>query len=193
MTFPVFTCPAALIFDETRQQCLNPEDTEPCQSSLAPYPTPQPPTDGVTDNNELPPMTTLVPPLTSTEITTGSINEEITSAGINGEITTESITEEASTEKVWELDELSLYPCPAPGYYPYESDCVRFYKCVETDEGKLTGQRYKCPGGFSFSEEREKCWPTEEVPPCQRVPEGPIIRSAPAIQLLVSDLAWFFN
>lgn len=60
------------------------EDTEPCQSSLAPYPTPQPPT----EDGEIPPNTTLVPPATE------SVNEEFT---------TESINEEATTVKIWEV------------------------------------------------------------------------------------------
>lgn len=79
------------------------EDTEPCQSSLAPYPTPQPPTvDG-----EIPLDTTLVPPATES---------------VNDEPTTESINGEATTGKVWEVRALRAYQCGS-------SKCLLQYMC----------------------------------------------------------------
>lgn len=48
------------------------------------------------------------------------------------------------TSHYLQVDENSLYDCPAPGYYPFEGDCNRFYKCLETDDGKLKGKFHCC-------------------------------------------------
>ena len=39
-----------------------------------------------------------------------------------------------------QVDDSSLYECEAPTYYPFETDCIRFYKCVVTEENKLKGK-----------------------------------------------------
>ena len=43
---------------------------------------------------------------------------------------------------ILQVDESSTYDCPAKGFYPYESDCVRFYRCVVTVNDTLKGILY---------------------------------------------------
>lgn len=153
--FPIFTCPAALIFDEETQQCSYPDDTKPCDAQLAPYPTPKP-------TKPVPEVTTPQPV-------------------------------ETTTKKTWQVDGSSNYACPAPGYYPFEGDCVRFYKCVELEDGSLKGLLYKCPSGYGYSEERQRCWPEEDLPACRRIIQDAHLRLETATPVYPEDLFWFFN
>lgn len=100
---------------------------------------------------------------------------------------------ETTTKKTWQVDESSNYACPAPGYYPFEGDCVRFYKCVELEDGSLKGLLYKCPSGYGYSEERQRCWPEEDLPACRRIIQDAHLRLETATPVYPEDLFWFFN
>lgn len=56
-----------------------------------------------------------------------------------------------------------------------------------------SGLRYKCPKNYGFSEERNKCWPKKDLPPCQRRLQGAHLRLASAIELYPEELFWFFR
>lgn len=87
----------------------------------------------------------------------------------------------------------SLYDCPATGYYPFEGDCIRFYKCVELDSGALKGLLYKCPDQFGYSEEKKRCDKSERLPECTKSSVPAHIRVDSATPLYPEDLLWFFN
>ena len=41
----------------------------------------------------------------------------------------------------------SIFDCPAPGFYPYENNCLEFYVCLEVLPGILFAEQlYRCPG-----------------------------------------------
>ena len=58
--------------------------------------------------------------------------------------------------------------CPGPGYYPYDSDCSRFYKCRRDSRGKLEGYMYECPSGYAFWEISRRCEKVAKLPSCVR-------------------------
>ena len=58
--------------------------------------------------------------------------------------------------------------CPGPGYYPYDSDCSRFYKCRRDSRGKLEGYMYECPSGYAFWEISRRCEKVAKLPNCVR-------------------------
>lgn len=92
------------------------------------------------------------------------------------------------------LDPSSQYACTEEGYFPFEQDCVRFYKCSVTTENSLIGYRYKCPEGYGYSDELKRCESEANLPPCEKAPLPASLRgSFPAIQLKVAELRWFFN
>ncbi|GFG33583.1 hypothetical protein Cfor_03477 [Coptotermes formosanus] len=71
--------------------------------------------------------------------------------------------------------------CPGPGYYPYDSDCSRFYKCRRDSRGKLEGYMYECPPGYAFWEISRRCEKLAKLPSCARgvrkeFPQAPIER-----------------
>nr|XP_045624910.1 uncharacterized protein LOC123774575 [Procambarus clarkii] len=175
--FPIFTCPAALLFDEKSQQCSYPDDTVECIGNLAPYPTPQPDSEDVTP--------------TTTPSVFGTTASNTTISPI--ETTTDIMEVETTTVKIWELDKTSQYDCPAPGYYPFEGDCVRFYRCFETLEGKLKGLRYKCPPGYGYSEPLQRCKLEADLPPCMKKLQAAHLRLSGAIRLSSADLIRFFG
>ena len=58
--------------------------------------------------------------------------------------------------------------CPGRGYYPYDSDCSRFYKCRRDSKGKLEGYMYECPSGYAFWEISRRCEKVAKLPSCVR-------------------------
>ncbi|KAG1670722.1 hypothetical protein GQR58_016716 [Nymphon striatum] len=44
----------------------------------------------------------------------------------------------------------SLFDCPSPGHFEFELDCIRFYRCIKTEELVLKGLLYKCPENYIF-------------------------------------------
>lgn len=92
------------------------------------------------------------------------------------------------------LDPNSQYACMKEGYFPFEHDCVRFYKCSVTTENTLIGYRYKCPEGYGYSDEKQRCAAETELPDCDKQPLPASLRgSFPAIELSVAQLRWFFD
>jgi len=105
--------------------------------------------------------------------------------------TTDTVTEETTSSNM--VDPSSLFDCPANGYYPFEGDCIRFYKCVSLDSGLLKGLLYRCPEGYGYSESKKRCDLNSRLPTCDKQLTEAHLRLAPARQLDVLDLAWFFN
>lgn len=58
--------------------------------------------------------------------------------------------------------------CPGPGYYSYDNDCSRFYKCRRNSRGKLEGYMYECPSGYAFWEISRRCEKVAKLPSCVR-------------------------
>jgi len=63
----------------------------------------------------------------------------------------------------------SLYNCTAPGHFPYELDCIRFYRCFEIYPNILKGLLYRCPEGYEFSSVTERCEMQSSLSVCDRV------------------------
>ncbi len=79
----------------------------------------------------------------------------------------------------------SLYDCPAPGFYPYEDNCIgkylasvnlstgsiliialvsEFYVCLEVLPGILNAEQlYRCPRNYLFDEDSRLCMKEEKV------------------------------
>ena len=62
----------------------------------------------------------------------------------------------------------SLYNCVRPGHFPYQLDCIRFYRCFEVVPGVLKGLLYRCPTGYGYSITTERCEKEATLPPCDR-------------------------
>ncbi|KAG7175205.1 putative Chitin binding Peritrophin-A domain-containing protein 35 [Homarus americanus] len=150
----------------------------------APYPTPQTTSVEEETTTDDPDETTqfLGETLSPFETTLSSLNPM-----------TEVPDVETTTAKTWVLDEYSAYDCPAPGYYPFEGDCFRFYRCFETPKGTLKGLLYKCPTGYNYSLEHHRCAKEDSLPPCMKKLQAAHLRLAGVIQLSKSDLSWFFD
>ena len=69
--------------------------------------------------------------------------------------------------------------CPGPGFYPYENDCSRFYRCKVDRRGKLEGFLYECPAGYAFWEISKRCEKIAKVPACSRGQKTVAAGSAP--------------
>ena len=58
----------------------------------------------------------------------------------------------------------SLYQCPQPGFYPYETNCREFYVCLEVLPGILFAEQlYRCPSRYLFDEDTRRCQREEKV------------------------------
>ena len=58
----------------------------------------------------------------------------------------------------------SLYECKKPGFYPFESNCVEFYVCLEVLPNVLfADQLYRCPKRYLFDEKTRRCQKAEMV------------------------------
>ena len=52
----------------------------------------------------------------------------------------------------------SIFNCPAPGFYPYESNCLEFYVCLEVLPGILFAEQlYRCPDRYLFDDVSRRC------------------------------------
>ncbi|KAK2717251.1 uncharacterized protein LOC136039511 [Artemia franciscana] len=78
----------------------------------------------------------------------------------------------------------SLYDCPEPGHFPFESDCIRFYRCIEIKPKELKGLLYRCPENYGFSEFTRRCEKQETLSPCNR-PTGKSVK--PLYQVSLED------
>ncbi|CAB4056118.1 unnamed protein product [Lepeophtheirus salmonis] len=64
----------------------------------------------------------------------------------------------------YEVDPLSLYACPEPGFYPYERNCNEFYVCQEVLPGILISEQlYSCPKRYLFDEVTSRCQRASKV------------------------------
>jgi len=211
--FATQTCPAELVFAQAQQQCVG-QDILGCEGEMASPPEPisveETTTEAATEQPTASSTASTTPsPSTepsSTEPTgspTGSPSTEpsSTSPPSTGPSSTEVTSSNTSTTAAPSttisqntVDPSSLYDCPAKGYYPFEGDCIRFYKCVTIEaNGNLKGLLYKCPEGFGYSEEKKRCDRSERLPPCEKTLSAAHLRMAPARLLSVDDLAWFFS
>lgn len=58
----------------------------------------------------------------------------------------------------------SIFNCPAPGFFAFESNCHEFYVCQEVLPGKLLAdQLYRCPSRYLFDEVTRRCQREEKV------------------------------
>ena len=58
----------------------------------------------------------------------------------------------------------SLFNCPAPGFYPYETNCKEFYVCLEVLPNVLAAEQlYRCPERYLFDEDKRRCLREERV------------------------------
>ena len=96
----------------------------------------------------------------------------------------------------------SLYDCKRPGHFPYELDCIRFYRCFEVQPGVLKGLLYRCPSGYGYdSKVTQRCQKQQSLPPvCDRsdlVRSGsipiPIIPLEDTTAVRIEDLESFFR
>lgn len=98
----------------------------------------------------------------------------------------------------WQLAPGSLYKCTVPGHFPYELDCIRFYRCFEVQPGVLKGLLYRCPSQYGYSTVSERCEKLETLPTCDRsnIRFGdhpiPIIALEDTTIVLVEDFDSFF-
>ncbi|XP_076366008.1 uncharacterized protein LOC143254967 [Tachypleus tridentatus] len=101
--------------------------------------------------NQAPPCN-VCPPVDGAENSTNGTQVEETTLPMS---TTTELTE-TTTKNVITVDVGSLYDCQIPGNFPFESDCIRFYRCVEKESG-LIGLLYRCPSGYIFDEKVALC------------------------------------
>ena len=52
----------------------------------------------------------------------------------------------------------SIFDCPYPGFFPFESNCLEFYVCLEVLPGILfSEQLFKCPDRYLFDDATRRC------------------------------------
>ena len=102
-----------------------------------------------------------VPSGTSTDSGSGNISNpgglngsgSSTSTNPDGQVSNENGTgftsgmNSNSTNNKYKVMEGSIFNCPEPGFYPYETNCLDFYVCLEVLPGVLFAEQlYRCPG-----------------------------------------------
>ena len=69
-----------------------------------------------------------------------------------------------SVEIKYEVLPGSLYDCKEPGYYPFESNCIEFYVCLEVLPNVLFAEQlYRCPKRYLFDDVTRRCQKEEKV------------------------------
>ncbi len=72
-------------------------------------------------------------------------------SGSDNENTIDSLT--GQHQGKYTVMEGSIFDCPAPGFYPYESNCLEFYVCLEVLPGVLFAEQlYRCPGLILYNQ-----------------------------------------
>ncbi|KAI9563689.1 hypothetical protein GHT06_011153 [Daphnia sinensis] len=173
-------CPPGLLYDEASATCRIPGRTTPCVFATFP----------VSVTTETP--TTTTEPSTTTVTTT---TEPTTTTTVS------TTTVESSSPSIqYTLAAGSLYDCKKPGHYPYQLDCVRFYRCFEVEPTVLKGLLYRCPEGYAYSTETERCEKQETLPVCNRtgirLPMNfpvPLIPLQDTTVVLLEDFDKFFS
>lgn len=51
----------------------------------------------------------------------------------------------------------SKFKCPSEGYQEDPNDCTKFYRCVQTESGRLQAYDFTCGPGTVYSKETENC------------------------------------
>ena len=70
----------------------------------------------------------------------------------------------SSVEIKYEVLPGSLYDCKEPGYYPFESNCIEFYVCLEVLPNVLFAEQlYRCPKRYLFDDVTRRCQKEEKV------------------------------
>ncbi|KAK4026857.1 hypothetical protein OUZ56_015883 [Daphnia magna] len=152
-------CSPGLHFDEASATCRIPGRTTPCVFATFPVTVT---TESATTTTTEPPTTTTTEPPTTTVTTTAEPSTTTTAS------TTTVSVESSSASVQYTLAAGSLYDCKKPGHYPYQLDCVRFYRCFEVEPTVLKGLLYRCPEGYGYSVETERCEKQETLPVCNR-------------------------
>lgn len=84
------------------------------------------------------------------------------------------------------------YQCTAPGFFPHDSDCQRFWLCKQ-ETTVLDSQLFRCPEGYLFHDMVRRCLKEDEVE-CDKTPNlGRISLEPEPIQLREEDLDGFFS
>ncbi|XP_057378682.1 mucin-2-like isoform X2 [Daphnia carinata] len=142
-------CSPGLHFDEASATCRIPGRTTPCVFATFP----------VTVTTESTTTTTTEPSTTTTTVEPSTTTTPST--------TTVAVVS-SSPSVQYTLAAGSLYDCKKPGHYPYQLDCVRFYRCFEVEPTVLKGLLYRCPEGYGYSTVTERCEKQETLPVCDR-------------------------
>ena len=72
--------------------------------------------------------------------------------------------DEASSSQKFQVLPGSLFNCPAPGFYPFETNCKEFYVCLEVLPNILAAEQlYRCPERYLFDEDKRRCLREEKV------------------------------
>jgi hypothetical protein len=86
-------------------------------------------------------------------------NSSLLSQAGNSSDSNNSIDVEAgTTQGKYMVMEGSIFNCPEPGFYPYESNCLEFYVCLEVLPGILFAEQlYRCPSRYLFDDVSRRC------------------------------------
>ncbi|XP_076309651.1 uncharacterized protein LOC143224971 [Tachypleus tridentatus] len=150
-----FDCPDGLVFDERESICNWPDNSPPCNENI------------------------ICPPVDSSENSTDDGETEGTTTSLD--TTTESVI--TTTQGNVIVDVGSLYDCRASGNFPFESDCVRFYRCEEM-ASSLVGLLFRCPEGYIFD---------EEIALCRRRPNDFVCSKSPPNSLIYRANSFLLN
>lgn len=64
---------------------------------------------------------------------------------------------ECNTFFSFTLIDASKFKCPSEGYQEDPNDCTKFYRCVQTESGRLQAYDFTCGPGTVYSKETENC------------------------------------
>ncbi|XP_063875210.1 probable endochitinase [Scylla paramamosain] len=100
----------------------------------------------------------------------------------------------------YQLDPTTVFDCLEEGFFPYASDCVRFYKCVVTMGCTIKGFLFSCPSGYLYDNQQKKCEKEAIIGPCDRLSDAvvqtheirPVVEIKPEKldQFFESDIYW---
>ncbi|XP_046448697.1 mucin-2-like [Daphnia pulex] len=191
-------CPAGLHYDEASGTCKSPGRTTACVFATLPptgVVTTVPTT--TTEITTVPTTTTVAteaPPTVPT--TTVATEAPVTAAAT----TTVPATTAPSVPAQYTLAPGSLYDCKMPGHYPYQLDCIRFYRCFEIEPSVLKGLLYRCPVDYAYSTVTQRCVRQNTLPACDRngirLPMDfpvPLIPLEDTTMVLLEDFDSFFG
>ncbi|EFX76479.1 hypothetical protein DAPPUDRAFT_322382 [Daphnia pulex] len=201
-------CPPGQHYDEASGTCKSPGRTTACVFATLP------PTGVVTT---VPTVTTTVATEAPPAVPTTAVATEApavvptttvaTEAPVTAAATTTALpavettaTTAPSVPAQYTLAPGSLYDCKMPGHYPYQLDCIRFYRCFEIEARVLKGLLYRCPIDYAYSTVTERCVRQNTLPACDRngirLPMDfpvPLIPLEDTTMVLLEDFDSFFG